>query len=92
MKFGVYLINPPNLPYAAGGRSTEEVGGEAASVTSPGYLRDCARYAEELGFDSIWFPDHVVIQPPTPRATRTRSTRAASTAVTPSTRPRSRSR
>ena len=61
MKFGVYLINPPNLPYAAGGRSTEEVGGEAASVTSPGYLRDCARYAEELGFDSIWFPDHVVI-------------------------------
>ena len=61
MKFGAYLINPPNLPYAAGGRSTEEVGGEAASVTSPGYLRDCARYVEELGFDSIWFPDHVVI-------------------------------
>ncbi len=24
MKFGAYLINPPNLPYAAGGRSTEE--------------------------------------------------------------------
>ena len=61
MKFGAYLINPPNLPYAAGGRSTEEIGGEAASVTTPGYLRDCARYAEDLGFDSIWFPDHVVI-------------------------------
>ena len=61
MKFGAYLINPPNLPYAAGDRSTEEVGGEAASVTSPGYLRECARYVEELGFDSIWFPDHVVI-------------------------------
>ena len=61
MKFGVYLINPPNLEYTPGDPTAADFGSDAASITSPGYLRDCARYADELGFDSIWFPDHVVI-------------------------------
>ena len=61
MKFGVYLINPPNLAYAPGDPTASDFGPDAVSITSPGYLRECAQYAEELGFDSIWFPDHVVI-------------------------------
>jgi probable F420-dependent oxidoreductase len=50
MKFGAYLIESP--------REAEE---RSAPIASPDFLAEYARHAEAVGFDSIWFPDHVVI-------------------------------
>jgi probable F420-dependent oxidoreductase len=50
MKFGVYLIESAN-----------GVAPRAESLASPSYLGEVARRAEEVGFDSIWIPDHVVM-------------------------------
>ena len=50
MKVGAYLIEAPR---------EAETG--AATIASPGFLREFARTAEAAGFASIWFPDHVVM-------------------------------
>ena len=50
MKLGIYLIEGPREQDVA-----------SASIASVEFLRPVARLAEELGFDSIWFPDHVVM-------------------------------
>lgn len=62
MQFGAYLIEPPQQAYT--GPADIALSGQRSgqtSITSPGFLRDYARHAEGLGFDSIWFPDHVVL-------------------------------
>ena len=61
MKFGAYLIEPPTQSYLAPNTQTFEAAQGGTPVASPGYLRDFAQYAEQLGFDSIWFPDHVIL-------------------------------
>ena len=50
MKVGAYLIEAPR-----------EADGATAPIASPSFLREFARTAEATGFDSIWFPDHVVM-------------------------------
>ena len=50
MKVGVYLIEAPR-----------EAEARTAPIASPDFLRGFARTAEEVGFESIWFPDHVVM-------------------------------
>jgi probable F420-dependent oxidoreductase len=48
MRFGLYLI----------GQATGR--GPAASIADPAFLVPFARHAEALGFDSIFFADHIV--------------------------------
>ena len=60
MQFGAYLIEPPTHSYLAPNTQTFEAG-SGQPIASPSYLREFARHAEQLGFDAIWFPDHVVM-------------------------------
>ncbi len=50
MRVGAYLIES-----ARGARP------RSAPIASPDFLAACARHAEEVGLDSLWLPDHVVI-------------------------------
>ena len=50
MKFGLYLI----------GSATGAAGAPAAPIADPEFLAGFARHAEEVGFESLFFADHIV--------------------------------
>ena len=61
MQFGLFLIESPHRPHIGpSGRAAGE-GPTAASLTSPEYLTGVAQFAEEVGFDFVSFPEHVVL-------------------------------
>ena len=55
MKIGVYLMGPPNQQHAPGAVERSH------NIAATPFLRDLAVHAEQLGFDSFWLPDHVVM-------------------------------
>jgi probable F420-dependent oxidoreductase len=55
MKIGVYLMGPPNQQHAPGAVE------RSRNIAATPFLRDLAVHAEQLGFDSFWLPDHVVM-------------------------------
>ena len=61
MRFGAFLIEAPDphLPRPERADVRSGSGGSAGRVCP--YLRAFAQHAEQLGFDSLWFPDHVVM-------------------------------
>ena len=60
MKFGLFLIESPHRAHVGpSGRRADP--GQGAALTSPEYLGGLARFAEEVGFDFVSFPEHVVL-------------------------------
>lgn len=60
VQIGAYVMAPPNRP----GESNALVVGErreAVHFTTTPALGPFARHAEDLGFDALWLPDHVVM-------------------------------
>ncbi len=62
MRFSLFMIESPYRPHAGpSGSRLGEGAAPAAGLTSPHYLSAVARYAEEVGFDGMVFPEHVVL-------------------------------
>ena len=60
MKFGLFLIESPHRAHVGpSGRRADP--NQGAALTSPEYLGGLARFAEEVGFDFVSFPEHVVL-------------------------------
>ena len=60
MRFGLFLIESPHRAHV-GPSGREAEADSSASLTSPRYLGGVARAAEEIGFDLLTFPEHVVL-------------------------------
>lgn len=61
MEFGLFLIEAPYRPHVGpSGRSAGD-GPPSASLSDPEYLTAVAQHAEELGFDFLTFPEHVLL-------------------------------
>ena len=60
MKFGLFLIESPHRAHV-GPSGRHAAPGQGAALTSPEYLGGLARFAEEVGFDFVSFPEHVVL-------------------------------
>lgn len=61
IRIGVYVMAPPSR---VGTTASALVVGETATsgeVVRTAQLRDFAVHAEEVGFDTLWLPDHVVM-------------------------------
>ena len=60
MNFGLFLIESPHRAHV-GPSGRHAAPGQGAALTSPEYLGGLARFAEEVGFDFVSFPEHVVL-------------------------------
>lgn len=61
LQIGVYVMAPPSRSGTNAGALVVGDSADPGKVVRTAQLRDFAVHAEEVGFDTIWVPDHVVM-------------------------------
>jgi probable F420-dependent oxidoreductase len=61
MQIGVYVMAPPSRTGTNAGALVVGESADPGEVVRTARLRDFAVHAEDVGFDTIWVPDHVVM-------------------------------
>jgi probable F420-dependent oxidoreductase len=61
MQIGVYVMAPPSRAGTNAGALVVGDSSDPGEVVCTARLRDFAVHAEDVGFDTIWVPDHVVM-------------------------------